>query len=70
MLLDLTDTELQTAAMACRSYAYRESERARAMENTDMGRSNRRAHSHSGAARRRFSDPKKEGRRRGPATQC
>jgi hypothetical protein len=35
MPLDLTDCELQTAAMACRSYAYRESERAKAMENTD-----------------------------------
>ncbi len=38
MPLDLTDQELQTAAMACRAYAYREGERAKAMENTDMRR--------------------------------
>jgi hypothetical protein len=36
--LDLADEELQTAAMACRAYAYREAERAKAMENTDMQR--------------------------------
>jgi hypothetical protein len=36
MPLDLTDEELQTAAMACRSYAYLESERAKAVDNTDM----------------------------------
>ncbi|MGB9331485.1 MAG: hypothetical protein WCB10_12020 [Steroidobacteraceae bacterium] len=38
MPLDLTDAELQTAAMACRAYAYREGERAKAMENPDMRR--------------------------------
>jgi hypothetical protein len=38
MPLDLTDAELQTAAMACRAMAYQEGERAKAMENTDMQR--------------------------------
>ena len=38
MPLELTDAELQTAAMACCSYAYRESERAKTSENTDMSR--------------------------------
>jgi hypothetical protein len=38
MPLDLTDAELQSATMACRSYAYREAERAKAMENPDMKR--------------------------------
>jgi hypothetical protein len=38
MPLDLSDAELQTAAMACRAYAYREGEPAKAMENPDMKR--------------------------------
>jgi hypothetical protein len=36
MPLDLTDAELQTAAMACRAMAYQEGERAKKMENPDM----------------------------------
>jgi hypothetical protein len=38
MPLDLTDAELQNAAMACRAMAYQEGERAKAMENPDMRR--------------------------------
>ena len=33
MPLDLTDTELATAAQACRAMAYQEGQRAKAMEN-------------------------------------
>jgi hypothetical protein len=33
MPLDLTDSELATAATACRAMAYQESERAKKMEN-------------------------------------
>jgi len=33
MLLDLTDTELATAAMACRAMAIQEGKRAEKMEN-------------------------------------
>jgi hypothetical protein len=33
MPLDLTDTELATAATACRAMAYQEGERAKKMEN-------------------------------------
>lgn len=36
MPLDLTHAEPQTAAMAYRSYAHREAERAKAMENPEM----------------------------------
>jgi len=36
MLLDLTDTELATAATACRAMAYQESERAKTMENPTL----------------------------------
>lgn len=38
MALDLTDAELSTAAMTRRPYAYRERDRAEAMENPDMRR--------------------------------
>ena len=36
MPLDLTDTELATAATACRAMAYREGERAKKLENPTM----------------------------------
>ncbi len=36
MLLDLTDTELATAATACRAMAYQEGERAKKIENPTM----------------------------------
>jgi hypothetical protein len=34
----LSDAELQTAAMACRAMAYQEGERAKVMENPDIKR--------------------------------
>lgn len=37
MPLDLTDTELVTAATACRAMAYQEGERAKKVENPTMG---------------------------------
>jgi hypothetical protein len=37
-LLELSDAELSTAAMACRAPAYQEGERAKAMSNPDMRR--------------------------------
>ena len=36
MPLDLTDTELATAATACRAMAYQEGERAKKMENPTL----------------------------------
>jgi hypothetical protein len=36
MPLDLTDLELETAARACRSLAYRESEAAKRMDNPTL----------------------------------
>jgi hypothetical protein len=36
MPLDLTDTDLETAAKACRAMAYQEGERAKQMENPGM----------------------------------
>jgi len=36
MPLELTDAELATAATACRAMAYREGERAKALENPGM----------------------------------
>jgi len=36
MVLDLSDTELATAAMACRAMAYQEGERAKKIENPTM----------------------------------
>jgi hypothetical protein len=36
MPLDLTDSELTTAATACRAMAYQEGERAKKMENPTM----------------------------------
>jgi hypothetical protein len=38
MLLNLSDAELQTAAMACRAMAYQEGEQAKGMENLDIKR--------------------------------
>jgi hypothetical protein len=38
MLLNLSDAELQTAAMACRAMACQEGERAKGMENPDIKR--------------------------------
>lgn len=36
MALDLSDSELATAAMACRAMAHQEGERAKKMENPTM----------------------------------
>ena len=36
MPLDLTDTELATAATACRAMAYQDGERAKKMENPSL----------------------------------
>ena len=37
-LLELSDTDLSTAATACRAMAFQEEERAKAMSNPDMRR--------------------------------
>lgn len=36
--MDLTDLELETAARACRAFAYQERERVKTMENPGMAR--------------------------------